>query len=62
MIAREFQSDPRVAYASLAELLDVSNPDITFDGMHLNPAANAQVADALVEPLLRAVNGAGVVK
>lgn len=54
MIARAFANEPRVVWADLSQLIDLTNPDLTFDGMHLSPGANATVAAALVEPVLKA--------
>lgn len=59
MIARVFGSEPRVVWADLSRLVDLTNVDVTFDGMHLKPNANAIVADALVEPVLKAVSSGG---
>ena len=42
------------------DLLDLQDTTVTFDGMHLNPGGNGKVADALVEPILKAVAGAGL--
>jgi hypothetical protein len=54
MIARVFGGDRRVVWTDLSQLLDLNNVDVTFDGMHLKPNANATVAAALVEPVLTA--------
>jgi hypothetical protein len=53
MIERIFGSDPHVARVDLAQLLDLGNIDVTFDGMHLKPQANATVAAALADPVLK---------
>lgn len=60
MVTRIFAGDRRVIYAAFSDLLDLQNGDLTFDGMHLNPGANGKVADALVEPIIKAVQGAGI--
>jgi hypothetical protein len=59
MILTTFAGDQRVVYADLSDLLDMQDTTVTFDGMHLNPKGNGRVADALVEPILKAVKGAG---
>jgi hypothetical protein len=59
MVTTIFASDRRVVYADLSDLLDMHDTTVTFDGMHLNPIGNGKVADALVEPILKAVEGAG---
>jgi len=52
MIARQFGNDTGVVYASFERHVDLTSVDVTFDGMHLKPEANALVASALVEPVL----------
>ncbi len=59
MVQTTFAGDRRVVYADLSDLLDLQDTTVTFDGMHLNPGGNGKVADALVEPILKAVQGAG---
>jgi hypothetical protein len=54
MIARVFANEPRVVWADFSQLIDLTNVDLTFDGMHLSPGANATVAAALVEPVIKA--------
>jgi GDSL-like Lipase/Acylhydrolase family len=54
MIARMFGNEPRVAWADASKLIDLADPQLTFDGMHLSPGANATVAAALVEPVMKA--------
>lgn len=54
MVTREFGGEARVVWADFSRLLDLTNIDVTFDGMHLKPNANAAVAAALVEPVLKA--------
>ena len=53
MIERNFGQQPRVAWADFSTLVDLTSVDATFDGMHLKPEANAKVAAALVEPVLK---------
>lgn len=60
LISRTFGGDPKVVWADLSNLLDLRNPNITFDGMHLNPEANATVATALVDPVVSAAKALGV--
>ena len=54
MIARIFGSEKRVVFADLSHALDLNDPNITFDGMHLNPPGNRTIADALM-PYVEAV-------
>ena len=54
MIARVFGTDPQVVRVDFSQLIDLASVDVTFDGMHLKPDANATVAKALVEPVITA--------
>jgi len=54
MLGRVFGTDPQVVRADLSQLIDLTNVDVTFDGMHLKPEANAVVANALVDPVVAA--------
>jgi hypothetical protein len=57
MVGRVFGSDAQVTVADLSHLIDLKSAEVTFDGMHLNPEANARVAAALVDPVLKVVAG-----
>jgi hypothetical protein len=52
LMTRVFGGDQQVAWADLSNLLDLKDPNVTFDAMHLNPQSNIVVAEALVEPVL----------
>jgi lysophospholipase L1-like esterase len=54
MIARNFAGEKRVVFADLSHALDLTDPNLTFDGMHLNPPGNRTIADALA-PYVEAV-------
>ena len=43
----------RVSYADLSGLVDLTSTEATFDGMHLKPGANAAVAAALVDHVVK---------
>ena len=60
MLARHFGAERRVVIADFFELIDLENPEITFDAMHLKPEGNRIVAAALVEPIVKAVAAAGL--
>lgn len=53
MIERRFHDVPAVRYVDLGEAVPLSDPKLTFDGMHLNPSGNQMIADALQEPVLK---------
>jgi hypothetical protein len=59
MVGRMFSADPQVVWADSSQLVDLKSVDATFDAMHLKPAANATVAAALVDPVIRALNLTG---
>ena len=52
MLSRRFANDPRVLYLNLGETVEVSDPLLSFDRMHLTAAGNVKLADALVTPVL----------
>jgi hypothetical protein len=52
MMAQRFGSDRRVRYVDLGRLLDLRDPAVAYDGMHLVASANARVADALVPAVM----------
>ena len=54
MIERTFAGERRVMWADLGNVVDLTQPNVTFDAMHLTPQANAKVAAALVEPVIAA--------
>lgn len=58
LVERLFGREPRVAWADFSTLIDLTNVDATFDGMHLSPSANARVAAALGEPVVRVAQAA----
>jgi hypothetical protein len=59
LMSRVFGGDKQVVWADLSTLLDLTDPNVTFDAMHLNPQANSKVGEALVEPVLAAAGAAG---
>jgi lysophospholipase L1-like esterase len=52
MIADEFGADAGVTYVNLADAVDLTDVALSFDGMHLNSAGNARVADALAPAVM----------
>jgi len=53
MMTARFGSDARVHYVNLGRLLNLRDPSVAYDGMHLVAAANSRVADALLPTVLR---------
>lgn len=56
MLQRNFSGNPLVAWADLSQAINLEDPQMTFDAMHLSPGANALVADGFVEPVLAATS------
>lgn len=52
LLQRRYRGDRRVRYADFSELLDLSDPNISFDQMHLTPTGNGRIAEAFVQPVL----------
>jgi len=57
MLARKFGGDSRVHYINLGTAVDLTDPVWSFDGMHLTPAGNEKIADALVAPVMAIAAG-----
>ncbi|HXD75681.1 MAG TPA: hypothetical protein VN628_18170 [Vicinamibacterales bacterium] len=51
-ITMRFASDPDVRYVNLGPAVDLANPHLSFDHMHLRAEGNQIVAAALVQPVL----------
>lgn len=52
MLARRFAGERRVEYVNLGNRVDLEDPALSFDHMHLTAAGNARVADGLVGQVL----------
>jgi len=51
MLARKFGGDPGVRYVNLGNALDVSDPEMSFDRMHLTYRGNDRIAGDLRRPV-----------
>ncbi|HXD75684.1 MAG TPA: hypothetical protein VN628_18185 [Vicinamibacterales bacterium] len=51
MLARVFGGDTHVQYVNLGESVDVSDPELSFDRMHLTMIGNDRIAAGLVAPV-----------
>jgi lysophospholipase L1-like esterase len=51
----EFHNRAEVSYVDLGEVVDLKDPRVTFDGMHLNDDGNARIARALSGPVAEAI-------
>ena len=52
MLQRRFGNDRRVRYLNLGPSVDLGDPALSFDHMHLTVAGNARLAADLVQPVL----------
>jgi hypothetical protein len=52
VLQRHYGGDRRVRYVDFSELLDLSDPSISFDRMHLTAPGNRRMAEAFVQPVL----------
>jgi lysophospholipase L1-like esterase len=53
MLARAFGHDAGVRYVNLGDVVDLSDPALSFDRMHLTMAGNDRIAAALADPVRR---------
>jgi hypothetical protein len=51
LLRERFGGDPRVAYLDLGWAIDLRDPALAWDGMHLTPAGNAALAEKLAGPV-----------
>lgn len=54
-IRREFGGDPGVRYVGLGRLVDLHDPQLAYDGLHLTRAGNDRVAAALAPVVLAVI-------
>jgi hypothetical protein len=52
MMARSFGGDPRVGYINLGDTIDLGDPAMSFDQMHLTVAGNQHLVEHIVRPVL----------
>jgi hypothetical protein len=51
MLDRTFGSDHRVKYVNLGDTVDLADPTLSYDRMHLTTPGNQLIADRLVRPI-----------
>ena len=51
-LMRRYQNNPHVQYINVGDAVDITNPLVGYDSMHLTAAASAIVAEHLVGPVL----------
>jgi hypothetical protein len=52
MLGRRYAGDPRVRYVDLGDAVDLGDPSLSFDRMHLTAAGNQRAAAVFVQPVL----------
>ena len=52
MLDRRYPGDPRVRYVNLGDTVDLGDPNLSFDRMHLTAAGSVRVAAGFVQPVL----------
>ena len=59
MVARRFGADPMVRYLNLGTTIDLLDPALSFDRMHLTPEGNLRIAQTLVDPVVAMASARG---
>jgi hypothetical protein len=52
MLQRRFGGNPRLRYVNLGDAVDLIDPKLSFDSMHLTAAGNQRAAAAFEQPIL----------
>ena len=52
MLAAQFSNNTRVGYVNLGDAVDLNNPTLCYDTMHLTPAGNNEIARHLIKPVV----------
>jgi hypothetical protein len=52
MLQRRYGGDRRVLYVDLGDLIDLTDPALSFDQMHLTATGNSRAAGGFVQPVL----------
>lgn len=55
MLAHRYAADSRVSYVNLGDAVDLHDPELCWDGMHLTAAGNQAIGRALAPAVLEAV-------
>jgi hypothetical protein len=54
-LQREFGGDSNVRYVNLGRLLDLHDPSVAYDGLHLTAAGNDRIAAVLAPTMLEMI-------
>lgn len=52
MLRSRFAAEPRLRYVNLGRVIDLTDPALCWDGMHLTEEGNRRIAAALTQPVL----------
>ena len=52
MLQQQYAAEHRVRYVNLGDRIDLTDPQLSYDRMHLTAVGNGRIAEALVEPVL----------
>ena len=52
LLATQFGDDRGVMFVDLSRAVNLKDPDLSLDGLHLGPRGNGIIADALIEPVI----------
>jgi lysophospholipase L1-like esterase len=55
MLQQQFAGDAGVLHANMGAVIDLRDPSLAYDGMHLTAEGNRRLAEAFVGPVLRMV-------
>jgi len=59
MMHRRFANEPRVRYVDLGRLIDLRDPTIAYDGLHLVASGNERIANTLVSDVVELIRAQG---
>jgi len=51
-LRRRFGDHPNLSHVDVGRAVDLRDPAMAFDGMHLTSAGNEKIAEQLIDPLL----------
>ena len=54
MLAVAYPSEPRLHYINMGRAVDLADPALCYDGVHLTAKGNRQLAEHLAPEILRA--------
>ena len=52
MLKARFSNDPRLRHVNLGKVVDLHDPTLSYDKLHLTAEGNERIAEHLVQPVL----------